>query len=253
MSNYPWKEEMMRDIQNSAIVKFAAGVKNAASGLLSKGWGFIYRKSVDTTTTQSTGITDNEGDVSMHSAHPTSQTVALQEIELNSTEDTNTLTLKTTVVSDGCKEIVEVSAHSDPTLEPNQIIIESSSCAQHDVQTEESLDTKEAHITQVDVLTNTSIIATPPSETHKRPIKELDEENNKQKKKKKKKNMDNSPFIINDYENLVVGLFPAVDCCYYCSCCAYYYYDYWYYCCHYYYYYYYDWTCCELKLLKMLR
>ncbi|KAL0481511.1 hypothetical protein AKO1_011282 [Acrasis kona] len=41
VSHYPWREEMMRDIQNSSIVKFATNVKSYASGLLSRSMGFL--------------------------------------------------------------------------------------------------------------------------------------------------------------------------------------------------------------------
>jgi hypothetical protein len=67
VSKYPWKEEMMRDIQNSAIVKFASGVKNYASGIFSKGVGLIrsgaayYTGSTSTATDISS--TNSEKDV----------------------------------------------------------------------------------------------------------------------------------------------------------------------------------------------
>ncbi|EFC44212.1 predicted protein [Naegleria gruberi] len=159
VQNYPWKEEMMKDIQNSTLGKFAAGVKNYASGLFSGLFGGSKKADV---------------------VEP------IIEVKKDVIK-TEPITTNITTISTGEDAKRIEYDQSNSSMEDQDI---SSSSNADDVQ---STDEPLSSISQS---TNDDVFPSSGS-TVKRKVS-----------KKPKRNPD-SPLIINDYENLVVTLFPA--------------------------------------------
>jgi hypothetical protein len=289
VSAYPWKEEMMRDIQNSAIVKFAAGVKNVATGIFSKGVGLFYKK---TTTVHNNALNTDETQHEIEEfakIYPTNMTEQqimdfIEKARSHDASTSNSITMPSkmagfpplptvsqvveTAATEIVKEIVEKDMTTttvtqigvvteiavvegiqvdqptpvEPPPPPKNNEVQSPS--DNDVQKDQSEPIVSTDTTDIDAMMNV-VVATSPEvnatveihstttttnnstttttttqttihnsetkENHNSESKETKSKNNSNNsnKKKKKKEKDSSPFIINDYENLVVSLFPA--------------------------------------------
>ncbi|KAG2387621.1 hypothetical protein C9374_001215 [Naegleria lovaniensis] len=170
VQNYPWKEEMMRDIQNSMIGKFAAGVKNYASGLFSGLFG--SKKQEQEQIEQAILESKKEAQEEKYLNEKEAQEVkkALEEskkIYLSQSRDELSTSSSSQELADSNIGVTNEDTQSSASEEPLSAVSSQSSL------TDESFTKKR----------------TP--------------------KKKKKIQPPDSPLIINDYENLVVTLFPA--------------------------------------------
>ncbi|KAF0981704.1 hypothetical protein FDP41_012361 [Naegleria fowleri] len=169
VQNYPWKEEMMRDIQNSMIGKFAAGVKNYASGLFSGLFGSRKQEQEQ-----------------IEQAILESKKEAQEEKYLNEKE------------SQDMKKALEESKRIYLLQSRDELSTSSSSQEMDSNIGTTNEDTQSSTSEEPLSAVSSQSSLTDESFTKKRAPK-----------KKKKIQTPDSPLIINDYENLVVTLFPA--------------------------------------------
>jgi hypothetical protein len=164
VSEYPWKEEMMRDIQNTAIVKFASGVKSYASGIFSRGVGLVKAGASYAYGTVETVPTSINGE---------------QLVQINA---------------------VPSAPESSPVRLPPAPVEE--------MYPSIPLEEKELDDVVSDSSSPSSIVQVSFTEVNSGESSPKDP-NRKRRRKGKTSDADQAHFIINEYENLVVSLFPA--------------------------------------------
>jgi hypothetical protein len=192
VSEYPWKEEMMRDIQNSTIVKFATGVKSYASGIFSRSVGLFKSGAAyysGTTTMDTTGASINSDEI-VAAVVDTKVVAAVVDTTVPTMiPTTDTETLAQNRKDDQYKEIYPSLPLDEKELDEVSFSEDSSPSSFVDV----SFPPTDADTSSE----SSSPIKTPTKRRKRSKGKKRDQEQNK------------AHFIINDYENLVVSLFPA--------------------------------------------
>ena len=167
VQDYPWKEEMMKDIQNSMIGKFATGVKNYASGLFS-GFGLFGGKKQEQEQIEQAIVESKK-----------------EEQEIKEEREKEEME-----ISQAIEESKRLTSFGDDTSN-NSLDVETT-----------SLNYSSAEDSQGTIEENTSASSSGTAngeEGISSPSK---------KKTKKPKPPQESPLIINDFENLVVTLVP---------------------------------------------
>ncbi|KAL9643949.1 hypothetical protein ABK040_005418 [Willaertia magna] len=184
VQTYPWKEEMLKDIQNSMIGKFASGVKNYTSGLIRAGIGFF----------SSSKKQENE---QINLAIQESKKIEEEEKKIIEKEEE----FLQSAIEESKKDVIKVV---DSNISLNDYFSSDSNGS----SSESNTPRRNSSCSQDDISQLSSQLSSPlPSSVHS--INDSELKVTTKKKKKKKQRSQDSPLIINDFENLVVTLCPA--------------------------------------------